>query len=63
MKEIHIDIDPDGNVTVEAHGYTGTSCRTATAALEKALGQVTGRNTKPEAVARDNIRQQRLKRS
>ena len=47
-QEIHVDIGPDGSLHVEAHGFTGTSCRAATAPLEQALGAVRSRRLKTE---------------
>jgi len=45
-KHIDIEIDPEGNTTIEAEGYTDGSCRTATEAIEKALGGVQNRTMK-----------------
>lgn len=45
-KYIDIDIDPQGNVNIEAEGYTDGSCRTATEAIEEALGAVNQRKMK-----------------
>lgn len=45
-KTITVDIDPQGNTTVDVEGFTDGSCRTATEALEKALGVVTARQNK-----------------
>lgn len=38
----HIDvrISPAGAITIEAAGYTGTTCEEATAFLEEALGTI-----------------------
>jgi hypothetical protein len=47
-QEIHVDIGPDGSLHIEAHGFTGTSCRAATAPLEQALGAVRSRRPKTE---------------
>jgi hypothetical protein len=47
-QEIHVDISPEGAVHIEAHGFTGTSCRAATAPLEQALGVVRSRRAKTE---------------
>lgn len=45
-KHINIEIDDEGNTVVEAEGYTDGSCRTATEAIEKALGGVANREMK-----------------
>lgn len=45
-KSVTIEIDEQGNVAVEAHGYTNGECRSATEALEEALGQVSAREMK-----------------
>jgi hypothetical protein len=45
-KQIEVVIDEEGNTTIEAQGYTDGSCRTATDALEKALGSVETRQMK-----------------
>lgn len=34
---INVKIDPLGRATIEANGFTGTSCETATQGIEKAL--------------------------
>lgn len=48
MKEIIITISPDGKVHVEAKGFRGRACKTATEAYEKALGLVEEVQLKPE---------------
>lgn len=45
-KSIEITIETTGDVQVEAMGYTDGSCRTATDAIEKALGGVNTREMK-----------------
>ena len=45
-KEIIVLIDKDGKPQIEAVGYTDGSCRSATEAIEKALGGVTERKMK-----------------
>ena len=47
-EEIVIDIDTDGNVTVEGKGFVGTECTALTKEIEAALGTVERRNLKPE---------------
>lgn len=37
-EELEVVISPEGKVSVTAKGFTGTSCLTATAELERALG-------------------------
>lgn len=46
QQEITIEIDEEGNTTIEAHGYKDGACLAATQELEEALGQVTDREMK-----------------
>lgn len=39
MKTIELVIDTKGQVTLQTHGYAGSSCTDATRQLEAALGQ------------------------
>ncbi len=55
MKTITIEIDAEGNVKVEAHGYKGIGCKDATKALEKALGAVTEDKDKPELYQSESV--------
>jgi hypothetical protein len=48
MKTIEITIDESGKTTVEAQGFTGSSCTDATKAIEQALGATTHDTKKPE---------------
>lgn len=48
MKSIEITCKADGTIQVEAIGFKGKGCQQATADFEKALGQVTSDNKKPE---------------
>jgi len=48
MADIYIRISPGGDVTVEARGYTGKSCVSATKPFEEAVGVVTKRKHKME---------------
>lgn len=47
-KQIEITITPEGEVQIEAVGYSGAECEQATAELEKALGVAGKRTAKPE---------------
>jgi hypothetical protein len=48
VKTIEITIDESGKTTVEAQGFTGSSCTDATKAIEQALGAVSHDTKKPE---------------
>ena len=48
MKQVIVEITPDGGVVIAAKGYTGADCEQATAALEAALGVVAARQHTPE---------------
>ena len=37
---IEIVVEPDGSTSVQTHGYTGPSCREASAFIERALGTI-----------------------
>ena len=39
MKTIKITIETDGKTNIETAGFTGKSCKDATAELERALGK------------------------
>lgn len=40
-KQIVLVIKPDGEITVEAQGFKGRTCKDATRFLEEALGETT----------------------
>jgi len=48
MKQIIVEITPDGEVRIDALGFRGTACEKATAEIEKALGVPVTRKKKPE---------------
>jgi hypothetical protein len=48
MEQIIVIIGKDGTATIEAVGFTGSSCEAATRPLEAALGVVADRTLKPE---------------
>jgi hypothetical protein len=62
MKEIIVEISPDGAVHVEAFGYQGNSCEEATKFIEESLGQTVEQKRKPEYYRqqRNTRNQQRL---
>ena len=48
MKSITITVDHNGNFTLEAQGFEGSSCLDATEGLEALLGKVENREYNPE---------------
>lgn len=42
MKTIEVIVSPQGEVSVQTKGFTGSSCRDASQFIEQALGQRTG---------------------
>jgi len=49
MKQIKVQIAPDGTFNVEALGFRNASCQKATKPIEEALGTVQKTTNKPEA--------------
>ena len=47
-KELIIDIDEDGNVSIDAVGFSGDACEKATEKLIEALGKIKEMKKKPE---------------
>jgi hypothetical protein len=47
-KTIEVIVMPDGQLKIDAVGFKGADCEKATAFLENALGQVRGKQKKPE---------------
>jgi DUF2997 family protein len=42
MEEVEVTIGPDGQVTINVHGFEATACLTANAELEHALATSCG---------------------
>lgn len=55
MPEIEIIISPDGEISIEAKGYTGGKCLEATKPYEKALGVTIERKKKPEFFSESEV--------
>ena len=47
MKEIIIDIDPDGEISIETRGFTGTSCVQEAQFVKDLLGHELLQNLTP----------------
>ena len=48
MKRIEVTVAPDGESKVEAFGFSGNECRSATNAIRKGLGVDTNEQLKAE---------------
>lgn len=57
-KQIIVEIDDKGEVTIKAVGFKGSSCAKATAAIEKALGTPGKRTFTPDYWQKEQINQQ-----
>ena len=57
MKTIEVIVQSDGSLRIDAVGFQGSDCEKATAFLEKALGQTTGKEKKPEYHRRARLQQ------
>jgi hypothetical protein len=58
MKVVEIIIQPSGQLTINAAGFSGTDCEKATAFLEQALGRLSAKQHKPEFYQRNQPRTQ-----
>jgi hypothetical protein len=60
MRKIEVIISRSGESRVEAFGYHGNSCQTATKAIERALGAKSSASLKPEFYeTNNNVNQQK----
>ena len=55
---IEIIVSPNGDISIDALGFTGADCETATRYLEEALGVIGTRERKPEYHQRQRTKQQ-----
>ena len=56
-KTIEIIVTPEGKSSVQALGFTGSSCREASRFIEQALGQRTGEKLTAEFHQTQSVRQ------
>jgi len=47
-KQTVIDIDENGNCSIEGHGFEGAECEKYIKEIESAIGSTTSKHTKPE---------------
>ena len=59
MKTINITVGPSGDVTIKTDGFSGKSCKDATAAIEKALGKTVSDTLTTEAYSGQAIQTRR----
>lgn len=60
-RSIEVTVQPSGEITIDAVGFTGADCEQATRYLEEALGVVGHKQKKPEYHQRRSAtEQQRL---
>ncbi len=57
-KTIEITFAPDGQFSVEAHGFKGTSCHDATKAFEASLGEIKTRRHTTEYFQNETTKNQ-----
>ncbi len=48
MRKIKVTVAKDGTTRIEAFGFSGKECLSATKAIEDAIGAVNSRKAKPE---------------
>ena len=51
-ESIEVVISPEGEIQIDARGFSGSDCEQATAFLEQALGQIGKRSRKPTYYSR-----------
>ncbi len=56
-KQIIIDIDPDGNCSIEGKNFVGTECQKFIGEIERQIGKVTSSKKKAEYGQRVKTRQ------
>ena len=54
-KRIEPIVEPDGQINIEAIGFTGPDCEKATAFLEQALGEATSKRHTPDFYRRARV--------
>lgn len=55
-KQIIIDIDPDGNCSIDGEGFQGPECGYFIKEIEESLGEQTSQTDKPEYSQRQTTR-------
>lgn len=62
QKQIIIDIDPEGNCSIDGEGFVGTECAHFLGEIEEALGKRISQRDKPEYRQRQTTGNRNLQR-
>jgi len=62
-KSITVEIDENGNCTIDGQGFVGTECAYFLKEIEESLGETTSSHNKPEYQKRSSIRNRRMERN
>lgn len=62
QKQVIINIDPDGNCSIEGEGFVGPECGQFLSEIEEALGIVVSRKEKPEYHQRSITKERNMQR-
>lgn len=62
-KEVVIDIDENGDCSIEGKGFVGPECEKSMKEIEQALGNVSSSQNKPEYNQRAAVRGHNLQRA
>lgn len=57
MKQVNVNISPEGEVEIDVQGVSGPTCLALTEGIERALGRMTVRDSKPEMHQHDHASQ------
>lgn len=63
QKKIVIDIDPEGNCSIDGEGFVGTECSHFMGEIEEALGEKISQKDKPEYRHRRIVSNRNIQRS
>lgn len=63
QKQIIIDIDPEGNCSIEGENFVGPECSHFLTEIEESLGQVISREDKPEYKQRQAVKGKNIQRT
>ncbi len=63
QKKIVIDIDPEGNCSIDGEGFVGTECSHFMGEIEEALGEKISQKDKPEYRQRRIVSNRKIQRS